>query len=98
MLPDACTHTVSILHALVLGTDGACIDVGLPSILPAVLAFVVVVVALRYGALALLIFATAPLRRLLARKPRTRDALLTEDPLDSGSHNDDGPIRSTRRR
>ena len=42
-----CTETVSILEAVVFGVDGACIDIGLASLLGAVVAFIFCVVGLR---------------------------------------------------
>ena len=45
-----CRKTVSILEALIWGSDGACIDLGMQSIYLAALAFCVGVVVLKVGA------------------------------------------------
>ena len=49
-----CRETVSILRALVFGADGACVEIGLWSILPVAAAFVLGVVGLQFGARMLL--------------------------------------------
>ncbi len=43
----ACKETVSLLHAILFGADGACVDVGTGSIVAFVAAFMVCVVALK---------------------------------------------------
>ncbi|MGR3511926.1 MAG: hypothetical protein ACU0GG_04125 [Paracoccaceae bacterium] len=52
MLFDAspCQSTVSLLEAILFGADGACVDLGLPSLLSALAVFVVGVVVLQWAA------------------------------------------------
>lgn len=50
----ACTKTVSILEAILLGANGACIDLGMSSLLAAVAGFVVSVLVIRFVAMQVL--------------------------------------------
>lgn len=59
----ACTATVSILEAIFFGPNGACIDIGLTSLLGGVVLFIAAVVALRLLGSALLRRAIPALRR-----------------------------------
>lgn len=91
---NACSETVSILRAVIFGADGACIDIGLTSLLGGVALFIGLVVALRFAAAALLRRVFPQLRRkntgpidAIAQPP---DAGLKRLPYES-------PIRSIRR-
>ena len=86
----ACTETISILEAIALGGDGACIDIGLSSVLGAVAGFIAVVLLIRFVAMQVL-------RRIfpgLARKQR-RSASMTHEPDGAVPLPHEGPIRST---
>ncbi|MEO0830258.1 MAG: hypothetical protein AAFY03_07330, partial [Pseudomonadota bacterium] len=82
MLFDAspCQNTVSLLEAIVLGADGACIDIGLFSLLSALTVFVGGVVVLQWAARRVLrgLFpnqrsAQSPLQPHPAPKPEQQD-------------------------
>ncbi len=100
---------MGILHALIFGADGACIDMGISSLLPAVAAFMTAVVVLQ-------LLGSRLLRALLGRNdPVARVDRAKTEPKPakqvtptgrrlerSGGRRgtdpkyDDGPIRSTR--
>lgn len=87
---EPCTEVVTILTALIFGAGDACVDIGLRSVLPALLVFVVCVVVLQFLARRLL-------SRLFGRRKPTRTATPTRarKPLE-GPEDDGGPIRSMR--
>ena len=90
---QTCPDTVSGLEALILGADGACIDLGLGSILGLVAAFVAAVVILKVTGRTLLNLVFARRRKLEIQPfPPTRDDPRNLDP----SALEQGPIRSTR--
>lgn len=81
-----CRETVSILHALVFGAEGACVDIGLASLLGGVAVFVGAVVVLRFVGARIV-------RRVLGQRQKVEVAPeetpgLTRMPYES-------PIRST---
>ena len=89
---DACAETVSIIEAILLGADGACIDIGLTSLLVAVALFIGSVVALRTIAAALV-------RRIF---PSTKSKNVVSENLTDPAPNKElkrmpyeSPIRST---
>ena len=89
---DACTETVSIVEALVFGANGACVDIGLGSLLGGIALFVGVIVALRF-------IGSALLRRVL---PSGRASPTAPDPTAEPAATDtlqrmpyESPIRST---
>jgi len=87
-----CTTTVSIVEAIIFGTNGACINIGMPSILGLVAGFVVAVVLLR-------LMGMWVLRRVfpsLRRKSRARRQSDEEPPAAAlKSMPYESPIRST---
>ena len=96
-----CSETVSILEAMVFGSNGACIGLGMVSVLTAVLALCVLVVLLKVlGKVTL--FALFGGLRIAARDPEyyaAFEAPALSDPSSRfgiGSMADDGgPIRSS---
>ncbi|NKB26731.1 MAG: hypothetical protein GKR99_03880 [Rhodobacteraceae bacterium] len=61
-----CNETISIVEAVFFGADGACVDIGMPSLLAGVALFVAMVVALRF-------LGTAALSRILPSRRRERE-------------------------
>ena len=76
---NPCAETVSILEAIVFGAGGACIDIGMTSLLGAVAGFVVCVLLIRYVAMQVLRQVFPGLRRTGARK-----VAMPAEPQDTG--------------
>lgn len=90
--PATCADTVSIFEAVLLGTSGACIDIGMTSLLSGVALFIGAVILLRFVGATIL-------RRLF---PSLRRKTETIDPPEHNSNEDglqrmpyESPIRST---
>ena len=88
-----CTETVSILHAIVFGADGACVEISIGSILAALTAFTVLVVIAQFFA-----------RKLWAKLLRpnipdtTQHAMPEEDhPFSDDPNYRDSAIRPSKR-
>lgn len=86
---ETCAETVSVLHALIFGAGGACVDVGLGSLAPVFPVFVGAVLVLQFAAR----------RALAALFPKGDKAPAPEPrgPLLNGPDYDGGPIRSQGR-
>ncbi|WP_341368602.1 hypothetical protein [Yoonia sp. BS5-3] len=82
---DSCRETVSILHALIFGADGACVSIGISSLLWAFGAFMVLVVIAQFAARKLW-------NALLGTGPR-KEARSVGTIYDDPPPPDDGPIR-----
>lgn len=72
---NACRETVSIIEALIFGANGACIDLGLPSLLGGIALFIGAVVVLR-------VIGSAVLRRILPSRAKPREP--APSPEDTG--------------
>ena len=87
-----CSETVSIVEAVLLGADGACVDIGIASLLAGVALFVSMVVALHFLGITILRRIFPSLRResgIPAKKIEQKgDGELQRLPYES-------PIRST---
>ena len=62
-----CSETVTIIEAILLGADGACVDIGVTSLLGGVALFIGAVIGLRFVGISLLRRVFPSLRR--ASKP-----------------------------
>lgn len=95
-----CRETVSILEAIAFGTGGACIDLGMASLLTAIAVFVLAVVILsRFGKLALVLLFGTLFRRRAAPGTfnESEQGPATRGRIGKTAH-DRGPIRSHRPR
>lgn len=87
-----CQETVSILQAIVFGADGACVDIGLFSILGGVALFMALVLLLRFVGSAILRHVFPSLRRR-KKSPEQQVADPTSQDLQRMPY--ESPIRST---
>lgn len=88
---NACEDIVSIVEALVFGANGACIDIGIGSLLGGIALFVGAVVALRF-------VGARVVRRILPSHRRSPEPVAeTSDPDEEGLQRlpYESPIRST---
>lgn len=90
IFPADCAETVSILYAIIFGTNGACISISTASILTAFAGFMVLVVIAQYFARRLWARLTTP---RLPPDPDETSSALADDPRYDG-----GPIRTYGRR
>lgn len=90
---DDCTETVSILYALIFGTDGACVLLSTGSILSAFAAFMVIVVLAQFLARKLWKKMTTPRIVLDAAMPDPKG----DHPYDDDPNYRDSAIRSVKR-
>ena len=88
----SCRETVSILEAMVFGTNGACMDLGMWSVLTAVMVFCLLVVALKILGKVMLIAMFGGLR-IAAQGPESYG--FTDAPAMPEVAGDGGPIRSS---
>lgn len=97
----SCRETVSILEAMTFGTHGACVDLGMWSVITAVSVFCLLVVALKILGKVTLVALFGGLR-IAAQSPESYG--FTDPPaFPDGAHrvplgqvaDDGGPIRST---
>jgi len=106
-----CRDTVTILEALLFGTDGACLDLGMPSIYWSVAAFAVAVVVLKVlGRLAITLLTSGIRSALRSGEPqplasdrteashRTTPAATPSTGRIGKTDYDGGPIKSLRPR
>lgn len=87
-----CRETVGILEAMVFGTNGACIDLGMWSVLTAVMVFCLLVVGLKILGKLTLVALFGSLR-IAAQGPESYG--FTDAPAVPEVARDTGPIRST---
>ena len=87
-----CQETVSILQAIVFGADGACVDIGVFSILGGVALFMALVLLLRFVGSAILRHAFRSLQRTKT-SPKQQVADPTSQALQRMPY--ESPIRST---
>lgn len=85
-----CTETIPLFMALIRGTDGACIDLSVPSVIAMVAGFMAAVIAIKF-------IVTLIIRQVFS-KPETggrASASVPAEPLLREKPHE-GPIRSTR--
>jgi uncharacterized membrane protein len=87
---ETCTETVSLLYAIVFGADGACVNIGMSSLIWAFVAFIVLVVIAQFFARKL----WRKLRNAPAQSQGRRVGTIYDDGPDEI---DEGPVRSSRR-
>ncbi|MEM9970949.1 MAG: hypothetical protein AAF762_07600 [Pseudomonadota bacterium] len=98
-----CEETVSFLWAMIFGAGEACVDMGVTSLVTAIVAFMVAVAALRFvGSWVIRRAFSAPSARELPPLPDTPPLAKMPPPADpprrkpgSQVKPDDGPIKST---
>ena len=85
-----CIESVPLLIALLRGTDGACIDISMPSVIAMVAGFMAAVIAIHF-------VATRILRLVFSKPAAGRQAPTGASPEPAPRDmRDDGPIRSNR--